>query len=165
MSRTVWCGERRREEHVEFVMPLKTCTDEFPHLNLTSMIDVLLLVILFFIAGTQFNQTEHELGLNVPQVHGAADSLRTAPGKTVHVDRAGYISLDGRNLGLAELTQALQSARQQAPDLQITVRGDGQGAFQTVAEVLSACRQAGVSELAIAVAIARDETAAGARRE
>ena len=49
-------------------MPLKTQQDEVPTLNLTPMIDVLFLLIIFFMAGTKFTDWESRLNLKLPQV-------------------------------------------------------------------------------------------------
>ena len=45
----------------------------------------------------------------------------------------------------------LAAARRQYRDLGVLVRGDASGTFQRVAEVLNACKQAGIAELAISV--------------
>ena len=43
-------------------MPLKTHIDEPPTLNLTAMIDILFLLIIFFMVSTQFTEYERSLG-------------------------------------------------------------------------------------------------------
>lgn len=53
-------------------MPLKTHTDEQPSLNLTSMIDVVFLLIIFFMVGTKFTELERKIGLQVPEVNDSA---------------------------------------------------------------------------------------------
>ena len=49
-------------------MPLKTHPDEQPALNLTPMIDIVFLLIIFFMVGTKFAEWESKLTLKVPQV-------------------------------------------------------------------------------------------------
>ena len=44
--------------------------DEMPSINLTSMIDVVFLLIIFFMVGTQFTQGEREIALKLPGVDG-----------------------------------------------------------------------------------------------
>jgi biopolymer transport protein ExbD len=67
------------------------------------------------------------------------------------VYRDGVITLDEKSVTLEQLTEQLAAARAQYSDLGVLVRGDGQGMFQRVAEVLNACRQAGIQELGITV--------------
>ena len=53
-------------------MPLKNQLEEMPVLNLTSMIDVLFLLIIFFMVGTKFIETERQIDLKLPQVKSDA---------------------------------------------------------------------------------------------
>jgi len=63
-------------------MPLKTQFDEQPTVNLTPMIDVVFLLIIFFMVGTQFSELERNIRLQVPEVAGAA-ALTAAPERRV----------------------------------------------------------------------------------
>ena len=49
-------------------MPLKIQHDEAPALNLTSMIDVLFLLIIFFMVATKFDEMERNIEVAVPEV-------------------------------------------------------------------------------------------------
>lgn len=132
-------------------MPLRTHLDEQPTLNLTSMIDVLFLLIIFFMVGTKFTEMERKIGLKVPQVSDV-EALTAAPEKkVVNVYRDGQIAMDRETITLDELSRRLSAARAQYADLGVLVRGDGSGEFQHVAEVLNTCRKAGISELGVAV--------------
>jgi biopolymer transport protein ExbD len=138
-------------------MPIKTFADETPTLNLTSMIDVVFLLLIFFLVATKFSEAERNIGLQVPEVTNA-EALTAAPAKKViNVYRDGQISLDQKTVSIEELTQQLTATREQYADLGVVVRGDGQGQFQRVAEVLNACKQAGIAELAISVRLAPPE--------
>ncbi len=54
-------------------MPLKTSQlEEMPALNLTSLIDVLFLLIIFFMIGTKFIESERQIELEVPKVNAPA---------------------------------------------------------------------------------------------
>ncbi len=132
-------------------MPLKTQLDDMPNLNLTSMIDIVFLLIIFFMVGTKFVDEERKIALEVPHVsnHGA---LTGAPERrVVNVYRDGDVTIDGKTVSLSELVTQLTTARRQYAELGVLVRGDGSGEFQRVAEVLNACKQAGIAELAISV--------------
>ena len=136
-------------------MPIKTSSlDDMPPLNLTSMIDVLFLLIIFFMLGTRFIEDDHRIGVEVPRV-GQHKNLSAAIAKrTVSIDRAGTVTFDNKTVTLSELTQRLAAARQQNPHLGVIVRGDASAPFQLVAGVLSACKEAGVADLGISVKVA-----------
>jgi biopolymer transport protein ExbD len=144
-------------------MPIRSQVEEMPTLNLTSMIDVLFLLIIFFVVGTKFIEAERQIELKLPQV-APSDALSAAPEKkVVNVYRDGQITLDRKNVSLEELQQQLTAARGQYRALGVLVRGDGSTPFERVAHVLTACKQAGIADLAISVEIAKAENA-NARR-
>ncbi|MBN1590955.1 MAG: biopolymer transporter ExbD [Pirellulales bacterium] len=132
-------------------MPLKTHMDEQPTLNLTPMIDIVFLLIIFFMVGTKFTELERKIGLQVPEVtdHGA---LTAAPEKrVVNVYRDGTVTLDRDPVSLDELRSRLTSARMQYEDLGVLIRGDSKVVYQSVAEVFNTCKLAGINQLAISV--------------
>ncbi len=132
-------------------MPLKTHLDEQPTLNLTPMIDIVFLLIIFFMVGTKFTELERKIGLQVPEVSDQGTLTAAPEKKMVNVYQDGTITLDKTPVTLEELTSQLAEARSQYSDLGVLIRGDAEGRFQRVAEVLNACKQAGVQELGISV--------------
>ena len=68
-------------------MPLKLQHDEAPALNLTSMIDVLFLLIIFFMVATKFDELERNIEVAVPEVAQAGES--TPPRAAAGGHRAG----------------------------------------------------------------------------
>ena len=132
-------------------MPLKTHLDEQPVLNLTPMIDIVFLLMIFFMVGTQFTEMEKKIELRVPEVADRG-ALTAAPDRRViNVYQGGMITLDKESVTLDELTSQLTAARAQYDDLGVVVRGDARGEFQLVASVLNACKQAGIRDLGISV--------------
>ncbi|MGD0654840.1 MAG: biopolymer transporter ExbD [Thermoguttaceae bacterium] len=132
-------------------MPLKTNIDEEPTLNLTAMLDVMFLLIIFFMLGTRFVDDERKIGLSVPKVVDKG-SLTSAPSRcVVNVYLDGTIALDGQPVNLEELTAKLSAAQRQHGDIGVLVRGDGSDRYQRMVSVLNACKQAGVKNLGISV--------------
>jgi biopolymer transport protein ExbD len=135
-------------------MPLKTQQDELPVLNLTAMLDVMFLLIIFFVLNTKFLDDERQIHLQVPQVTDQGKLPAADQQKTINVHRDGTITLDQASVTLPELTARLAAARTKSRNLGVLVRGDGHGELQQVADVLNACKQAGVSEMAVSVRVA-----------
>jgi biopolymer transport protein ExbD len=138
-------------------MPLKTHIDEQPSLNLTPMIDVVFLLIIFFMVGTKFTELERKIALQVPQVSDVGALTRAPEKRVINVYRDGRIALDRQAVTLQQLTVELVAARGQYAQLGVIVRGDAEGPFQNVASVLGACRTAGISEMGISVRLARKD--------
>jgi biopolymer transport protein ExbD len=132
-------------------MPLKTHLDDEPTLNLTAMLDIMFLLIIFFMLGTRFVDEERKIGLHVPEVVDR-NALSPAPARrTVNVYRDGAITLDQTQVTLPELVDKLKSARRECNDLGVLVRGDAEDKYQQIVAVLNACKQAGIQNLGIAV--------------
>ncbi len=138
-------------------MPLKTHADEQPALNLTPMIDVVFLLIIFFMVGTKFTELERQIGLQIPEVTDGGPLTAAPERRVVNVYRDGQITLDRQPVTLEELTRELVNARSQYSELGVLVRGDAASAFQRVAEVLNSCKKAGIAELGISVKLAPRE--------
>jgi biopolymer transport protein ExbD len=121
------------------------------------MIDIVFLLIIFFMVGTKFVEMERQIAVQVPEVADAGN-LSPAPAKRIiNVHRDGQISLDRRFVTIDQLTSELTAARRQHKELGVIVRGDGEGTFQNVAAVMNACTQAGISDMGISVRFAQKE--------
>jgi biopolymer transport protein ExbD len=132
-------------------MPLKTHLDDEPTLNLTAMLDVMFLLIIFFMLGTRFVGAERKIQLNVPKVADKS-TLSAAPSRcVVNVYLDGTITFDQQQVSLEQLTAKLTDARRQHNDLGVLVRGDGNDKYQRLVSVLNACKQAGIQNLGISV--------------
>ena len=132
-------------------MPIKTHIDEQPSLNLTPMIDIVFLLIIFFMVGTKFSEIERKIGLELPSVTDPGTLSAAPEKKLVNVYQDGRIELDRSPVNLEQLTQRLAGARREYPKLGVLVRGDAESKYQHVASVLNACRQAGISKMAVSV--------------
>jgi biopolymer transport protein ExbD len=135
-------------------MPLKIQLDDAPELNLTSMIDVLFLLIIFFMVATKFDEMERNIEVAVPEVGHAGDSTPPPQPLVVTVLAEGRAELDGTPVTFEELTARLAAARTPLTEPTVVIRGDAQCAFQHVASALAACQQAGISNLGITVRLA-----------
>lgn len=81
---------------------------------------------------------------------GSKDTDKT----TIKVSRNGAIELDGHAMrDLDHLTSRLTAAQRHNAALAVLVRGDSEVRFQRMAEVLNACKQAGVSEGKISIKV------------
>lgn len=143
-------------------MPLKTHLDDQPSLNMTPMIDIVFLLIIFFMVGTKFtelHEAEQSIPLKVPTVSDGG-TLSSAPQKRIiNVYRDGSVALDKEQMTLDQLDSRLREAVTDYPKMGIIVRGDADGRFQNVADVLARCRSAGISNFAISVQLQTPQTA------
>jgi biopolymer transport protein ExbD len=132
-------------------VPLKLQHDEQPQLNLTPMIDVLFLLIIFFMVATTFGDLERNVDLKVPEVAEAGENHTPAQPIVINVFSDGHLEFEGQTVAPDALKTRLTEIRSQQSNPSVIIRGDAQCPFQHVAAALSACRAAHISELGITV--------------
>jgi len=126
-------------------------------MNMIPMIDIMFNLIIFFLVGTQFASLERNIALKVPEVVDRGTLTEAPRRRVVNVYRDGRITLDEKPVDLESLSKRLAAVRSQYNDLGVIIRGDGQGQFQRVAEVLTACKQPGIQELGVSVRLIQHE--------
>ena len=131
-------------------MPFKTDTIEEPTLNLTPMIDIVLLLVIFFMVGTQFSEEERQYSIELPTVSDAQPLTALPDELVVNVDGEGRIYIQDRELTRDELRQELTAARERYADQAVVIRGDADGPYQNVMTILSLCKDAQIRNVQLA---------------
>ena len=130
---------------------------EDTEMNMTPMIDIVFLLVIFFMVVTKFSEVEQQLELTVPKVSDMATTVSVVQRHVVGVFKDGTVSLDGELMDIQKLEEQLKVEQQGGDEVKVIIRGDAQGAFQNVASVLNVCRNAGVSDLGVSVRLASAE--------
>jgi biopolymer transport protein ExbD len=133
-------------------------TDELPYINMTPMVDVILCLLVFFMAATRlYDWDESEFVVNVPEVADAAP-LSAAPDDLVlNVIRPGAVSVGETTYNLQNLGTFLRDAQGRFANQGVLIRGEGSLAYQDLADVLSVCDAAGIRNVRLPVR-SRDES-------
>ena len=132
-------------------MPLVRLSDEEePAPNLAPMIDVVLVLTIFFMCATKFSTDERRFDLDLPKAGAAASTAEGRP-EVIEVESSGGLRFAGEEVEAAALVERLSAARTARPDLAVTIRGERAVPHGRMAEVYEACRGAGVRHVAISV--------------
>jgi biopolymer transport protein ExbD len=118
---------------------------------MTPMIDVVFLLIIYFMVGTKFTDPENQLQLNLPRVQGNAATDPATPRRWINVYRNGTLTIDGQAVSLPQLQQTLRSDRSLNPQMGVVVRGDGQVTHQWMMQVMNAVSESGIDAVRMAV--------------
>ncbi len=120
-------------------MPLKTTqVEELPPLNLTSMIDVVFLLLIFFMVAARFAESQQQVGVKLAG-GGSMQSMVSAPDqRNVGVGRDGSLTLDGLPITLDELSQRVRTMHAQYPGVVIGINADADASHQTVMSAMRA---------------------------
>ena len=136
-------------------------TQEEPGFLMTPMIDVMFLLLLFFISTSLFHRLETELDVSVPVASHSEEATRAPGDIIVNVRNDGAIVVNQRVLLKEQLIDMLKRLSRLDPRQGVTVRGDRFVAYEKVMDVFDACAAAGIYNLDLA-AIPKDQPEEGA---
>ncbi len=115
-------------------------------IELTPMIDMVFLLLIFFLVATTFHQDEREMQIALPMASSAAPISVMLQELIVNVDREGGMIVSGRSVEADELRSMVAEAVQVNPEQKVTVRGDRSTAYSNVVRVLDICKTSGIQE-------------------
>ena len=135
--------------------------DELPHINMTPMVDVVLCLLVFFMAATRlYDWDENEFVVSVPQVAEAGPLTAAPEDLNLSIVRPGQVAVGTTVYDLPTLQKLLVEARRRYADQGVMIRGDASLNYQDLADVLSTCDAAGIRNVRLPVR-PRDESAPG----
>jgi biopolymer transport protein ExbD len=127
-------------------------TDEAPAINMTPMVDVILCLLVFFMAATRlYDWDESEFVVSVPEVTEARPASAAPDDLILVISKRGAVSIDQSTYNLDQLVARLREARNQYVNQGVVIRGDASLAYQDLADVLSACDEAGIRNVRLPV--------------
>ena len=129
-----------------------SAAEETLFINLTPMIDVILTLLIFFMAATKlYDWDEKKLDVQVPNVSSAQPLTELPDNINLSVAQDGTIAYNDDVVDVTEVKRRLRAARQNYADQSVTIRADGRVPHQKVAEVMSACHAAGIGHVTFSV--------------
>ena len=124
--------------------------DDF-EINVISLIDVLLTLLMFFVLTTTFIQ-HSRMQVTLPK-SSAEERDMQAPALTIVVDRDGHFFVGSDEVhgeGVEPLKQAIANAAGDDRERQVTIRADAMTPHQNVVTAMDALGQLGFTKLSIA---------------
>jgi biopolymer transport protein ExbD len=123
-----------------------------PGIQLAPLVDVLLLLLIFFLLTWNAARNENELDVKVPKASAAREKSAPIGDVIVNVRADGNIVVNRRTLTGPELTDLLKGLVQLNSEQAVVIRGDEGGAYKNIVGVLNICTQAGITNVAFATA-------------
>ncbi len=119
-------------------------------MQLAPMIDILLLLLSFFIISWQFSRSETELNVSVPTAQEGAESKQQRGEIIINVLPDGTVRVEGLEVDLTQLHTKLSAISRQFKNQPVRIRGDGKVAYQRIVEVIDTCQKAGIWNISFA---------------
>ena len=125
---------------------------QHPGIQLAPLVDVLLLLLIFFLLTWNAARNENELDVKIPKASAAKERSAPIGDVIVNVKADGNVVVNRRTLTGPELQELLKSMVQLNPEQAVVIRGDETGAYKNIVEVLNVCTEAGITNVAFATA-------------
>lgn len=136
-------------------MKFQTREPEKADFPLAPMVDVVFLLLIFFIATMQYTQSERELNVSVPVAEEGADARQTVGEIIVNVRESGEVVVDKSVMNKAQLFEKLKRIAAVHKNQAIRIRGDGKVEYQKIVEVIDVCQKAGIPNISFATQVQR----------
>lgn len=120
-------------------------SDSSPAMDLTPVIDMVFLLLIFFLVATTFHQTEREMQVALP-VAAAGPISASLRELVINVDSDGRIIVSQKTIEPEELRSRITNAVKANPQQKVTVRGDRRAAYAHIVRVLDICKGSGIQE-------------------
>jgi biopolymer transport protein ExbD len=134
-------------------MNLKPRRTEEPEINVTSLIDVVLLLVVFFMLSSNFT-AEGRLRIRLPQANNQAPERAAADALVISVSSTGAYLVNGRELVnsspdtlRAAILKSGAAAVRTAP---VTIRADGRASHQSVVTAMDVLGHLGFTQMSMA---------------
>ncbi len=122
-----------------------------PRIRIINLVDILFILLLFFIATTTFRYAAREptaVKLALPEAKTAEEVGKHKTNQLrVTVAPDGTIYLDNQRISAGALEAALREAKQKNPDLVLELSADKSVSYGTIVSVVDAARGAGINNI------------------
>ena len=127
------------------------------HANMTPMIDVVFLLIIFFMLVAQLSRERvieldlpsYEHRQSIPLTRESRLVINVAPDDDIVPWRIAHLAFDDSPDGRRRLAEVLQHARRRQPDLGVLIRADRVERYDRVQPLMAAVAEAGISEVGL----------------
>lgn len=117
-----------------------------PSIIIVSLVDILTILLIFFVVSTTFKRDQPEVQINLPDSKTSTKASSEQEHAVVSVNENDEVRLDGQIVGVDELEAAvrnLPATRRSA----LALQADKKSSFGTIIKVMDALKLAGVKNL------------------
>ncbi len=117
-----------------------------PSIIIVSLVDILTILLIFFVVSTTFKKDQPEVQINLPESKTAANAPAEKEHAVVSVDENDEVKLDGQSINVDELEAAVK-ALAPARKLTLALQADRKSSFGVIIKVMDGLKLAGVKNL------------------
>ena len=120
--------------------------------QIAPMVDILLVLLVFFIVTWNFALSENELDVKIPSAKKSKEPQPYVGQVVVNVRADGTIVFNRKPMSPQELRDKLDQLSKLFPDQAVILRGDQRTKYESIVAVLDICRMANIWNVAFATA-------------
>jgi len=120
--------------------------------QIAPMVDILLVLLVFFIVTWNFALSENELDVKIPSAKNAKEPQPYVGQVVVNVKSDGSIVFNRKPISPEDLQSKLDQLSKLYPDQAVILRGDQKTDYKSIVDVLDICRKANIWNVAFATA-------------
>jgi biopolymer transport protein ExbD len=117
-----------------------------PFINIISLIDILVVLLIFYIATTVFKRTEPKLNIVVPPSTTAKSTNENIP-STIYVTADSKVYFDDTPVDPDQLGQVLKDKKAANPNFEVAMKSDQNAPFKIIVKIMDAANKAQITNL------------------
>ena len=117
-----------------------------PSIIIVSLVDILTILLIFFVVSTTFKRDQPEVQINLPDSKTSTKGSSEQEHAVVSVNEVDEVRLDGQVIGVDELEAAVRNLPPTRRAV-LALQADKKASFGTIVKVMDALKLAGVKNL------------------
>ena len=117
-----------------------------PSIIIVSLVDILTILLIFFVVSTTFKKDQPEVQINLPDSKTATSAPAEMEHAIVSVDESDEVKLDGKPVAVDELENAVRNLPATRKS-SLALQADRKASWGTIIKVMDALKLAGVKNL------------------
>lgn len=130
-------------------------------LQMTALMDVVFLLLCFFVTSSVFSQWETEVSIALPTAKSATVPGRMPGEIIINLSQDGRLTINAQKLTHAQVTERLTRIAKLYPGQPVVIRADRATQYEALMGVIDACRAADVWNFSLAT---KDEEGEGNKK-
>ncbi|VAW98509.1 Biopolymer transport protein ExbD/TolR [hydrothermal vent metagenome] len=150
--------ENPSESRLTVKMNFRITREEEPQLNLTPLIDVVFLLLIFFMVSTTFDK-QSELSIDLPAADGTPVKASKIFKLEIAIDGQGHYFVNQRRLKddtLKTLKRAIRITKAEHKKIQVIISSDKNTPYQAFITAMDAAKQLGLEQVNLATKHSKD---------
>jgi biopolymer transport protein ExbD len=117
-----------------------------PSIIIVSLVDILTILLIFFVVSTTFKKDQPEVQINLPESKTSSSKPAELEHVIVSVDENDGLKLDGREIAVDQLQEAVTNLPADRKS-SLVLKADEKASFGIIIKVMDALKLAGVKTL------------------